>query len=119
MDIIQQLLLDPLALGFMQRAMLAAVLVGIVSGVMGAYVVTRGMAFLGDAMAHSILPGVAIAFISGNATQGGLLIGGLVAGILSALSIGFLTRGRRLAEDAAIGVVFAGMLALGIGIISH
>jgi ABC-type Mn2+/Zn2+ transport system permease subunit len=85
---------------------------------MGTYVVTRGMAFLGDAMAHSILPGVAIAFISGNTTQGGLLVGGLIAGIASALGIGFLTRGRRLAEDTAIGIVFAGMLALGIGIIS-
>ncbi len=116
MEIIQQILLDPLAPAFMQRAMLAAILVGAVSGVVGAYVVTRGMAFLGDALAHSVLPGVAVAFlISGGQ---GLLVGGLVAGILSALAVGFLTRGGRLREDTAIGIVFAGTLALGIGIIS-
>lgn len=115
MDIFQQLILEPLSYEFMQRALLAIIMIGVVSGVMGAYVVTRGMAFLGDALAHSILPGVAVAFL---ATGGGLLIGGLIAGVLSALGIGFLTRGGRLSEDTAIGVVFAGTLALGIGIIS-
>lgn len=110
-------LADPLSLGLMQRALLAAVLIGIVSGVMGAYVVTRGMAFLGDALAHSVLPGVVLAYLAFR-TGPGLLVGGLLAGSVSALLIGFLTRGRRLAEDTAIGIVFAGMLALGIGIIS-
>ncbi len=108
---------DPLSLGLMQRALLAVVLIGIVSGVMGAYVVTRGMAFLGDALAHSVLPGVVLAFLAFGSGPG-LLVGGLAAGSVSALIIGFLTRGRRLAEDTAIGIVFAGMLALGIGIIS-
>jgi ABC-type Mn2+/Zn2+ transport system permease subunit len=111
------ILLDPLQFEFMQRALLAVVLIGAVSGVIGAYVVTRGMAFLGDALAHSVLPGVAIAYISGASGQG-LLLGGLAAGVLAALGIGFLTRGSRLAEDTAIGVVFSGMLALGIAIIS-
>jgi ABC-type Mn2+/Zn2+ transport system permease subunit len=111
------ILLDPLQFEFMQRALLAVVLIGAVSGVIGAYVVTRGMAFLGDALAHSLLPGVAIAYISGASGQG-LLLGGLIAGILAALGIGFLTRGSRLAEDTAIGIVFAGMMALGIAIIS-
>jgi manganese/iron transport system permease protein len=115
---IQQLLLDPLRPEFMQRAMLAVIIIGAVSGVVGAYVVTRGMAFLGDALAHSVLPGVAIAFLtSGNSGQS-LLVGGLAAGVISALGIGFLTRGERLAQDTAIGIVFSGMLALGIGIIS-
>lgn len=119
MDVVQQLFLDPLRFEFMQRALLAAIIIGVVSGVMGAYVVTRGMAFLGDALAHSILPGVAVVFISGNSDPNSLLFGGLIAGVLSALGIGFLTRGRRLAEDTAIGIVFAGTLALGIGIISR
>lgn len=119
MDVLQQLLLDPLRFEFMQRALLAAVIIGLVSGVMGAYVVTRGMAFLGDALAHSILPGVALAFVTGSSGPNGLLVGGLIAGVLSALGIGFLTRGRRLTEDTAIGIVFAGTLALGIGIISR
>jgi ABC-type Mn2+/Zn2+ transport system permease subunit len=114
----QQLLLDPISLPFMQRAMIAVVLIGLVSGVMGAYVVTRGMAFLGDALAHTILPGVAIAFLAGGGNTQWVLIGGMGAGIVSALGIGFLTRGGRLSEDTAIGVVFAGALALGIGIIS-
>lgn len=114
----QQLLIEPISLPFMQRAMLAVILIGIVSGVMGAYVVTRGMAFLGDALAHTILPGVAIAFLATGGNTQWLLVGGLGAGILSALGIGFLTRGGRLSEDTAIGVVFAGALALGIGIIS-
>jgi ABC-type Mn2+/Zn2+ transport system permease subunit len=114
----QQLLIEPISLPFMQRAMLAVILTGIVSGVMGAYVVTRGMAFLGDALAHTILPGVAVAFLATGGNTQWLLVGGLGAGILSALGIGFLTRGGRLSEDTAIGVVFAGALALGIGIIS-
>ncbi|MDQ7037200.1 MAG: metal ABC transporter permease [Anaerolineae bacterium] len=112
------LVIAPLEFAFMQRALLAVILVGITSGVMGAFVVTRGMAFLGDALAHSVLPGVAVAFITGNSTQGGLLIGGLVAGILAAIGIGLLTRGQRLREDTAIGIVFAGTLALGIALIS-
>jgi manganese/iron transport system permease protein len=114
---LEQLFIDPLKPEFMQRAMLAVIIISAVSGLVGAYVVTRGMAFLGDALAHSVLPGVAIAYLSGSGGQS-LLIGGLVAGIVSALGIGFLTRGQRLAQDTAIGIVFAGMLALGIGIIS-
>ncbi|HLV35973.1 MAG TPA: metal ABC transporter permease [Spirillospora sp.] len=119
MDIIQQIFLDPLQFGFMQRAMLAVILIGIVSGVMGAFVVTRGMAFLGDALAHTVLPGVAVAFLSTGGNSSAILIGGLVAGVLSAVGIGLLTRGQRLAEDTAIGVIFAGAFALGIGIISR
>lgn len=114
---LEELLVNPLKPEFMQRAMLAVIIISAVSGLVGAYVVTRGMAFLGDALAHSVLPGVAIAYLNGSGGQS-LLIGGLVAGIVSALGIGFLTRGGRLAQDTAIGIVFAGMLALGIAIIS-
>jgi manganese/iron transport system permease protein len=107
-------LLDPLQFAFMQRALLAVILIGLVSGVVGSYVVVRGMAFFGDAVAHGTLPGVAIAYILG----GDLLLGGLVAGVAVALGIGWLTREGRLKEDTAIGVIFAGMFALGIAIIS-
>lgn len=117
--IIQEYLIAPLSYPFMQRATVAVILIGLVSGVIGAYVVTRGMAFLGDALAHSILPGVAVAFIWSGGAANAVLVGGLVAGVLSALGIGFLTRGRRLPEDTAIGVIFAGTLALGIAIISR
>jgi manganese/iron transport system permease protein len=103
---------------FLQRSLLAVAFIGVVSGVMGAYVVTRGMAFLGDALAHTILPGVAVAFLATNGNPQWVMLGGMVAGVVSALGIGFLTRGGRLREDTAIGVIFAGALALGIGIIS-
>jgi ABC-type Mn2+/Zn2+ transport system permease subunit len=114
MDFITQLLVDPLQYTFMQRGVLAVVLVGAISGVVGCYVVVRGMAFFGDALAHSILPGVAVVYIGG----GEIFIGGLVAGVVAALGIGWLTRERRIGEDTAIGIVFAGMFALGIAIIS-
>lgn len=115
---IQQFFLEPLTYSFMQRAIIGTLLVSVVCGVVGAFVVTRGLSFLGDALAHSILPGVALAYLSGNTSHGGVLIGGMVAAIVSALGIGFLTRGKRLQEDTAIGIIFAGMLALGIAIIS-
>lgn len=119
MDVfLQQLLLDPISVPFMQRALLAVALTGIVCGVVGAYVVTRGMAFLGDAMAHAIVPGVALSYIASGGAMGAVTLGGLGAAVFAAVFIGWLTRGRRLSEDTAIGVVFAGMLALGIAIIS-
>jgi manganese/iron transport system permease protein len=116
---LEQFILTPLQQEFMQRALLASILIAGISGVVGAYVVTRGMAFLGDALAHSVLPGVAVAFLTSGSSNLSLLVGGLVAGVLSALGIGFLTRGGRLREDTAIGIIFAGTLALGIGIISR
>ncbi len=118
MDILQSLLIDPLNFAFMQRALIGTILIGITCGVVGTFVITKGLSFLGDALAHSILPGVAIVYISGNTSQGAVLIGGLVASVISALGIGFLTRGQRLQEDTAIGIIFSGMLALGIAIIS-
>lgn len=114
MESITNFLLEPLASTFMQRAIIASILIGVTSGVIGTYVVTRGMSFLGDALAHSVLPGVAVAFLNGGNT----LFGGLISGILSALIIALLTRKRRLQEDTAIGIVFAGTLALGIALIS-
>lgn len=113
------ILCDPLAYGFIGRAVAAAVLVGAISGVVGCFVVVRGLSFFGDALAHSILPGVAIAYIiTGGAAGIPLFIGGLVAGVGSALGIGWLTRDGRLKEDTAIGIVFVAMFALGIAIIS-
>lgn len=105
---------EPMTYQFMQRALMAAVLVGIISGVIGSFIVVRGMSLFGDALAHTILPGVALAYILG----GNLFIGGLIAGLGSAVGIGLLTGRGRLREDTAIGVVFAGMFALGIAVIS-
>ncbi|MDX2138247.1 MAG: metal ABC transporter permease [Chloroflexota bacterium] len=115
---LQQLLLDPLTPAFMQRVMVAVLMIGVICGVIGAYVVTRGMAFMGDALAHTILPGVAVAYMASNGNPGWILVGGMIAGVISAVVISLLSRGANLSEDTAIGIVFAGALALGIGIIS-
>jgi len=101
----------------MQNALLAVLLLGIVAGTMGAFVVVRGMAFLTDALGHAILPGVAVAYLSGG-VHGPLLFGAAVAGSLTAVVIGFFTRGGKLREDTAIGIVFTGALALGLAILS-
>ncbi len=106
---------DPLEFEFMQRALLAVVLVGVVSAVVGAFVVVRGMAFIGDALAHSSFAGVAIAFTLGTS----IYLGALVAAVLTALGIGFISRRGRLRFDTTIGVLFVGAFALGIAIVSR
>ena len=105
---------EPLQFSFILRALTAAVVVGVVCSVLGTYVVLRGMAFFGDALAHTILPGVVIAFLIGWP----LAVGALIFGILTALGIGMLTDRGLLKEDTAIGVVFAGFFALGVALLS-
>lgn len=107
-------LLEPLRYGFMVRGLLASVLVGIFCSVLGCFVVLRGMAFLGDAMSHAILPGVALAYLWGA----DLLVGAAVAAFLVALLIGAVTRQGQVKEDTAIGILFAGAMALGVALIS-
>jgi manganese/iron transport system permease protein len=107
-------LMEPLQYAFMLRGLLASVMVGILCAVMGTYVVLRGMAFLGDAMAHAILPGVAIAFL----LHGNLLVGAVIAAVIIALSIGFFSKGGAVKEDTAIGILFAAALSLGVALIS-
>jgi manganese/iron transport system permease protein len=111
-------LLGPLQYAFMVRGLLAAVMVGGLCALLGTYVVLRGMAFFGDALAHAILPGVAVAYLLGGGAQGPLFWGGLIAGIGTALGIGALSKGGQIKEDTAIGVIFAGMFALGVALIS-
>jgi manganese/iron transport system permease protein len=111
-------ILDPLQYAFMQRGLLAAALVGVACALVGTYVVLRGMTFFGDALAHAILPGVAIGYIVNDGAQGPVLWWGLGTAILTAFGIGTVSRRGRLKEDAAIGVIFAGMFALGIALIS-
>ena len=107
-------LFEPFQYAFMQRGMLAGILVGIVCAVIGCFVILRGMAFLGDALAHSILPGVAISYLVG----GNLLIGALTAAVLVSLLISLISRRGVIKEDTSIGILFAASLALGIAIIS-
>ena len=105
---------EPFTFPFMIRGLVAALIVGLVCPVLGAYVVLRGMAFFGDALAHIILPGVVAAFLLGWP----LVSGALIVGVAAALVIGAISRRSTIKEDAAIGVVFAGCLALGIALLS-
>lgn len=107
-------LTNPL-LAFLPRALLVAVLCSLVAGVIGTHVVLRGMAFIGDAVAHAVFPGLAIAFW----LQGSLVLGGLVAGLVTAVLIALVSQNRRLKEDSVIGIFFAGAFALGIVLISR
>ena len=107
-------LTKPLTYEFMQRGLIASTLVGVLCAVVGCYVVLRGMAFLGDALAHAILPGVAIAYL----LDGNLMLGALVAAIVVAMLIGFLSRQGTIKEDTAIGILFAAALSLGVLLIS-
>jgi manganese/iron transport system permease protein len=111
-------LLEPLQYGFIVRAILASVIVGVVCSIVGTFIVLRGMAFFGDALAHAILPGVAVGYLLGGGAQEPLFWGALVAALLAAIGIGGISRGGQLKEDTAIGVVFAGAFALGIALIS-
>jgi manganese/iron transport system permease protein len=112
-----QLFMEPLGYAFMTRGLMAALIVGIVCAVLGAYIVLRGMALFGNALAHAILPGVAVSYLLGGSNQSWLFAGGLVAGILTALGIGAISKGG-VKQDTAIGVIFTGMFALGIALIS-
>ncbi len=108
-------LIDPFVrFQFMRNSLLAIVLVGMVCAVIGVYVVLRRMAFIGDALAHTILPGIVFAYLN----QLNLFIGATVAGLLTALGIGWLSRRESVREDTAIGIMFTFMFALGILLMS-
>jgi manganese/iron transport system permease protein len=102
-------------LAFLPKALLIAVMASIVCGVVGCYVVLRGMAFIGDAVAHAVFPGLAVAFV----VSGNLVLGGTVAGVLTAVLVAVFSQNRRVREDSIIGVFFVAAFALGIVIISR
>jgi manganese/iron transport system permease protein len=107
-------LAEPWQHAFMQRAFLVAAMCGLVCGVVGTHVVLRGMAFIGDTVAHAVFPGVAIAFT----LHLNLTAGGAAAGLITALLVAVFTQNRRLKEDSVIGVFFAAAFGLGIVILS-
>lgn len=107
-------LLDPFDPEFMQRALLASMLAVIASSVVGTWVVMRGLSFLGDALAHGVIPGIALAVLWGfNVT-----VGALITAALMVAGVSLVNRRARLGEDTGIGLLFVGMLALGVIIIS-
>jgi manganese/iron transport system permease protein len=106
MDVI----LEPLTLGFFVRALIASGMVGFVCAVVGTYVVLRGIAFIGDAIAHASFPGVVAAFLLSVP----FYLGAAVAAVGTALAIGYVTKRAAIRQDTAIGVLFAGTFALGV-----
>ena len=112
---IPRLLLDPFYFPFMQRALAATLIVGVLCAVVGAFVVWKGLSFVGDALAHASFAGVAIAFVTGQS----IYLGAAVAAVATSLTITFLSRTARISSDTAIGVLFAFAFSLGIVIISR
>jgi manganese/iron transport system permease protein len=107
--------IEPWTFAFMQRAILEVAIVGALCGVVGCFVVLRGLAFIGDALAHAVFPGVVLSYMAGRS----ILVGAFIFGIFTAVGIGILSRSRRVSEDSAIGVLFAAFFALGVVLISR
>lgn len=106
---------EPFAYEFMRNALYASLLTVAASSLIGTWVVMRGMAFMGDALAHGVLPGIALAYILG----GNLLLGGAISAAVMIVGVTFASSRSRLGEDTSIGLLFVGMLALGVAIISR
>lgn len=105
---------DVLVYAFLQKALITSVVVGIICGVIGSFIILRGMALMGDAIAHAILPGVAISYILGI----NYFYGAVVVGVLTALGISVISEKSRIKSDAAIGIVFSAAFALGVILIT-
>jgi ABC-type Mn2+/Zn2+ transport system permease subunit len=108
-------LLEPLSLGFIQRALLAGSLAALIAALVGTWVVIRGLSFMGDALAHGVLPGIALGVVFGF----DLTLGAIASAIAMVAGINLVHRHSRLNEDTGIGLLFVGMLALGVVIISR
>lgn len=107
-------LIEPFSYGFMRQALAAGMLTVIMSSLVGTWVVMRGLTFMGDALAHGALPGIALAFLLGT----NLLFGAVVSALVMIAGVSVVSARSRLGNDVAIGLLFAGMLAAGVVIIS-
>ncbi|WP_175637135.1 metal ABC transporter permease [Oceanobacillus sojae] len=101
--------------GFVQKALFTSVMVGIICGIVGCFIVLRGLALMGDAISHAVLPGVAISFL----LDINFFYGAVAAGILTALGIGYVNQNSRIKSDSSIGIVFTAFLALGVLLIRY
>ncbi|RWR10613.1 metal ABC transporter permease [Siminovitchia fortis] len=106
---------DLMTYGFLQKAFITSVMVGIICGVIGSFIILRGMALMGDAISHAVLPGVAISYMLGI----NYFYGAVVTGVLTALGIGVISQNSRVKNDSSIGLVFSAMFALGIILITE
>lgn len=105
---------DLMTYGFLQKALVTSIMVGIICGVIGSFIVLRGMALMGDAISHAVLPGVAISYMLGIS----YFYGAVVTGVLTAFGIGAITQNSRIKNDSSIGLVFSAFFALGIILIT-
>lgn len=110
MDLLTTLFLEPLSHGFMQRGLVVATMVGAVCAVLSCYLILKGWSLMGDAISHAVLPGIVLAFITGLP----FVFGAFVAGITCALATGYIRENSRVKEDTVMGIVFSGMFALGL-----
>jgi manganese/iron transport system permease protein len=113
--VLRRVLLDPFEAPFMARALVEVLLLGVVGGVVGVHVLLRRLAFLSEALQHTVFPGIAIAFVTGQS----LLVGALVAAVATVVLLGLLARRPRVDPDAALAVLIAGAFALGVVLVSH
>lgn len=109
-----EFLVAPFEFGFMQRALLGGVLVAAICALVGTYVVLRGLAFVGDALAHAAFPGVVIAYL----LKGNIYLGAMLFALATAFGVGVVSRHGRVSHDTAIGILFAGAFALGVLLMS-
>jgi len=118
MSTLREFFIEPFSYGFMQRGVLSAVLLSLSGGLLGPILVLRRLALMGDALAHSLLPGVALSFLFFGPNVPALFLGSLIAGLLTAAGSALLSRLTRIKEDAAFGALFVIFFAAGIAIIS-
>ena len=109
-EVLDTIFVEPLSFAFMQRALFIALLTGIVCAIFSCFLVLKGWSLMGDAVSHAVLPGLALAVVAGLP----LGVGAFAAGLLCALATGYIKENSRLKEDTVMGVVFAGMFALGL-----
>ncbi len=107
-------LIEPLQYSFMQRSLTIAILVGLICSVVGSYLMVQRLALLGDAISHSVLPGLAISFLLGA----NIFVGAFISGVLSTMVIAWISKRSPIKEDAAMGIVFSAFFALGITLIT-
>ena len=107
---ISQFIHELFQFSFLQRALVTSVVIGIICGVIGCFIVLRSLALMGDAISHAVLPGVAISYMMGI----NFFYGAVVFGIMAALGIGFVNQNSKIKSDSSIGIVFSAFLALGV-----
>lgn len=115
MSYLYSFFLEPLAFAFMQRALVMALVIGVVCAVFSCFLILKGWSLMGDAVSHAVLPGLAIAYVLGIP----LMVGAFVAALFCALSSGYLKENSRIKEDAVMGIVFSGMFAFGLVLLTR